>query len=297
MAPRVTAIVLHYGPIEDTLDAARSLLASDIPIAITVVDNAGSSQLAIALANVSPRITVLRAPGNLGFAAGVNLGLRSGLAGDSAYFFLLNNDAAVERSTIRELLAFADSRAKAGIVGPVVRYAWDPAKVNSFGLRMRRIIPVMQGVWPPREGSKGSTEAISLDVIGASAMLVNRKVLESIGLLDEVYFMYYEDVDFCLRARAAGFEVWGLPHVRAYHKATAGSNRRLRQRAALSGRSRIIFYARLLGQRAPLFFPIYVAISLLRSVVWSLAEGDLGSARAMIEATRSGLQAARSAKS
>jgi len=219
---RVVTVILHYGRIDDTMEAVRSVFGSTLPSTLVVVDNAGDAlALRQNLADFREgTVEVVETPCNLGFAAGVNLGIERACKRAADYFFLLNNDAVVEANTLEALVQAAETHPEAGILSPVVYFMAERSRVWSAGVERRGLFGFRRNVTAllPRVRS---SDVIPVDVVAGCAMLLKRRLVESIGLFDARLFMYYEDVEYCTRAWKAGFCVLTVLDARAYHRVNA----------------------------------------------------------------------------
>lgn len=220
---RVAAVVLHYGSIDETLLAVRMLEQSDSRIdPLIVVDNdpqPGACRRALASAGVSA--TVLEPERNLGFSGGCNLGIRHALDTGAGAVLLVNNDLMLAPDALGKLRRMMRERPAAGIVAPVVRCRRFPDRVWSAGLdfdpgtgRMRVRTHMPADAWTTVAGVSGC------------AMLIDRRVVDRIGLLPEEYFFSFEDLAFCDAARRAGFEVGVVRDATAHHAGSASIGRR-----------------------------------------------------------------------
>jgi hypothetical protein len=161
-----------------------------------------------------PKVTILETGHNLGFAGGCNTGIRHLLGQRADLLWLLNNDTWVEEDGLRALIDKARDH-KLGAIGSAIHFAdngnrlqaWGGGYINFWLGRSRHFVnPV------PDQ---------SLQFITGASMMIRREAIEDIGLLDERFFMYWEDADFCFRLRAAGWHlgVAGDSHIR--HKGSA----------------------------------------------------------------------------
>jgi hypothetical protein len=214
-----------------------------------VVDNASGDGSAERLRKwVSDRdlgswVDLIESPTNGGFGAGNNLALRRALAEPQPpdYFLLLNPDAAVEPGAIQGLVYFLMEHPDVGLAGPRTEFPRGnsgctafryPGILNSLdeGLHfgpLTRLLSRWRLAPPPRR------EAHRTDWLSGGCVLLRREVLEEVGLFDEGYFLYFEEVDLTWRAQAAGWESWYVPTVVALHEAgasTGASNGRERER-------------------------------------------------------------------
>ena len=204
---RLAAVVLNYRAPDDTFLAVRSLLLSHRPIDdVIVVDNDASDACQQALAPIAARVTYLRTGRNLGFSGGMNVGIREAMARGADRVLLVNSDVIVPADSVASLERALDAAPHAGIAGPAVMARHAPDRVASLGMSYRRDTGRMRHRGVGLRLPDASGPAIT-DVEGVSGcfMLISRRVLDATGLLDEDYFFGFEDLDFCLRARDAGF--------------------------------------------------------------------------------------------
>jgi GT2 family glycosyltransferase len=169
---------------------------------VVVVDNGSSDDSATRIQAVHPAIRVLETNKNLGFSGGNNAGIREVMRQNVDYVWLLNNDTQPASGTLRELVRTAEVDSGLGAVGSVLHYASDAQKVQAWGGGW--INPwsgyVSHATQAPKPGR-------GLDFLTAASMLVRRKALDEVGLMDDRFFLYWEDADLCFRLRKKG---WGL---------------------------------------------------------------------------------------
>jgi GT2 family glycosyltransferase len=216
---KVIPVVLSWNGREDTLACLRSLAREPVDT-IVVVDNASRDGSAEAVAREFPGVKLIRNSANLGYAGGMNVGIRAALSAGADAVLLLNNDVEVEPGAVAKLAAAARG---VGAVSPVITFADDPGRVWYAGAS-----------YDPRRGYNGRprgwgepaasfAEAVRTDRACGAAMLIPREALKRVGELDESLFAYHEDADWSLRARAAGFPIYVEPSARVRHKVSAAS--------------------------------------------------------------------------
>jgi hypothetical protein len=175
------------------------------------------------------RLTLIRSGGNLGFAGGCNVGINAAGLGNFDYFWFLNPDTVVDRNALVELIERAEKEHGIGIVGSTLRYYDDPDLVQAMGgARLDRSNGTSRHIGQgarfrdvPAEGS--AVEREMAYVVGAS-MLVRAKFIAEIGLMEEDYFLYYEEVDWALRGRDK-FSLGFAPRSYVFHKSGANSSK------------------------------------------------------------------------
>jgi hypothetical protein len=220
----IAIVIVSYNARADLERCLESLHAHPPVVAheIIVVDNQSSDGSAEA-ARRWASVRVIDAGANVGFAAGCNIGIR---ASSSPYILLLNSDTIVKKDAIDALLRILQAHPEAAVVGPRLVDAEGRAEV-SFGpmisplneLRQRRLV---QGCDRRNRDIEQQVEAMTRreqwpDWVSGACLLVARQDAEAVGLLDERYFMYTEDVDFCAAIRARGRRILFTPEVEIVH--------------------------------------------------------------------------------
>jgi GT2 family glycosyltransferase len=216
---RLLVIVLCHDGIELTLECLRSLEhQAGGPYWVLVVDSASQDRTAEIVRREFPGVEVIRSEENVGYAAGNNIGLRYGVDKGAGLFLLLNNDTLLERDCLKSLLTSAMSHPQAGMLGPMV-YTWgEGLTISSAGGRIdwdhADAVNIGAG-----EADKGQYGSRPVDFLNGCGLLVTREAVEKAGLLDDRYFMYWEETDWCTRVRRAGLELRFEPRARMRHKA------------------------------------------------------------------------------
>ncbi len=208
-----------------------------------VVDNGSTDETLANLARDFPTLPVIANGENLGFAAGCNVGIRHALAEGTDYVLLLNNDTVAPPNLLDTLMAEAGRLPDAGILTPALHYLDKPEQLWFAGSRRHPLTleSVDFGPVGPRRHTEADRQHV-VDYIFGTAMLLPRNVLEKVGLLDESYFMYYEDMDYCLRVQAAGYQLYYLPQVSVGHGVSASTESTSAFRYYHKARSSVIFF-------------------------------------------------------
>ncbi len=185
---------------------------------------------------------------NLGFAGGCNVGVRYALKRGAEYFWLLNNDTVADSNALAEMVALAQSDAYIGLVGSVMHDYRDPESVLFAG--------GLVNWWLGTSKSLTGTSGRSLDFITGASMLIRRAVAESVGLLDERYFFYWEDISYCQRVLAADWEIAMAEGSHVHHKEggtiSAGEQHKSLASDLFAARSMVLFFSCRGGIRWPL---------------------------------------------
>jgi len=267
MNPGVAAIVLNYNGLADTARCLESLARADGRLRPLVVDNGSDDGAADALATHFPEVTLVRSPVNLGFAGGCNLGLETACAQGADYLLLLNNDTVVAQDFLAPLLELA-ARPGVGVVGPRVFYT-DGRVWSDGGLVDRRTGAVRQlgiGRLP------GPPVSRSVDFLPGCALLFSRETYQAVGPFDPRFFMFFEDVDWCLRAGRLGLECWLAPASRVWHSVSGTIGRGSPASVYYMTRNRLLLVRKLRQSRAPAYRVL--ATELPRQLVSSALRGD-----------------------
>jgi GT2 family glycosyltransferase/serine acetyltransferase len=225
----LSIIVLNYRTADLSIDCLATLEPEMAEgVSVLVVDNASGDGSAERIeAHISDRgwsnwARVLQSPVNGGFAAGNNLGIRSV---DAAAYVLLNSDTLVRPGAVAALREAMRQNPDAGIIGAQCvgrdghvqdSYFRFPGPLSEL-IRVARTGPVTRAMARYDVVLPGRAEPSELDWVGFACVLIRREVLETVGPLDEGYFMYYEDVDYCHRAQQAGWRVMHCPEATVVH--------------------------------------------------------------------------------
>lgn len=215
MKTNIAVVVPNWNGKEFLGDCLRSLSKQTVGSEVIVVDNGSTDGSATYINKHFPEVTLLQLDKNYGFAGGVNRGIELAMDQGCDFVALLNNDAKADKDWLKELLAGFESQPKVGIVtGKLLKM--DGKTIDSTGEFCRN-----NGMPHPRgrdEKDNGQFDTPEF-VFGASggASMYRIAMLKQIGLFDEDFFAYFEDVDISFRAQLAGWKVWYQPTARAFH--------------------------------------------------------------------------------
>lgn len=268
---RIFSVIVNWNSREDTLACVESLQAAGAPTdRVVVVDNASEDGSVEALrSRFGTELSLLASPENLGYAAGVNAGVARAREAGADWLFLLNNDTVVEADIFDAFRAAIDRHREYAIWAPLILYHNQPERIWSFG--DRRLPGTLITLQPYRGRSVRHPlpDWTPVDFASGAGMLVATPVFENIGGFDRALFMYGEEIDFCWRARLAGFRIAALRAARMWHR-VSGSARRVAPRMQyLKVRNQSWFYRRYArGLSAPLMF----LFSALRNLLVGLAD-------------------------
>jgi GT2 family glycosyltransferase len=216
--PSVAAIVLNYRRPDDTLECLASLGRDVYPDRTSILLDFGSgeSELAAILQSF-PWVQVISLPENRGYAGNNNVGIRAAMERGVEWILLLNEDTVLDPHCLSRLVETGESDIRNGILGPLVCRDDQPHLIQSAGGVLSRR---WESVHLARnEADRGQfPQPHEVDFVTGCAILLRRQVVERIGLLDERFFLYWEETDLCLRARRAGWRIVNVPRAKVRHK-------------------------------------------------------------------------------
>lgn len=216
-APHVAIVVLNWNDGAATLACLEALQTTDYPhYSIIVVDN-GSTDGSVQRIRDHGSVDLVINNANLGYTGGVNVGIDRALKCGADYVWLLNSDATTQPDVLSRLVAAAEADQHVGLVSPVFH---DPDRPEVAEFCLARFDPVSLSATQtddPATAAGWQRDHRDQIILLGTALLIRRRLVETIGLLDPTFFAYVEDVDYCLRARAAGFRAVVVPTAVVFH--------------------------------------------------------------------------------
>lgn len=222
--PRICMVILNWNQADLTIDCLESVFRMDYPeLSVLLVDNGSDDGTPERVMESYPMTEVLRLGHNVGYSAGNNVGIEIALERGADYVMLLNNDTIVAPDMLRILVEVAESHPSVAIVGPTMLYH-EPADVI-WGAS--NFVDWRSGTFSRRGLGERVSEALEgsdpeeCDYIDSCAILIKRDAIDQIGLLDERFFINFDDIDWNTRARHAGFQVLYVPNAVIWHRVSA----------------------------------------------------------------------------
>jgi len=238
---RVYIVMLTYNHCENTLRALDSLNRIRYPnLRLLVVDNHSTDQTVECVRNRFPWIEIIVNSANLGFAAGINVGIRKALDEGADLVLVINNDVIVAPSMLARLVEAMTP--DVGVAAPLIYYLDEPQRIWSSGFSRHPLLLEM------RDGARGEVDRgqwrgpFDVDYLLGCAMLLSRDALEDVGLFNEQYFFYYEDLDLSLRMRERGYRLITVPEAKMWHKGAGSAEMISAFRTYHMARSSVIFF-------------------------------------------------------
>ena len=239
--PDISVITVNYNGMKDTEELIKSLrdhLAS-LSFEIIVVDNASCVNEAELLQNKNPDIITIRSEVNLGFSGGNNLGIRQA---KGKYIFLLNNDTYIEEDTFHYLIETLERDTNIGVVSPKIRFSFPPHHIQFAGyLPLSRITLRNELIGFGEEDNGQYNQSARTPYCHGAAIMLKKEVVEKVGLMPEIYFLYYEELDWCTQIANAGYELWYDPRCTVFHKESQSTGQQSYLRTFYLTRNRLLY--------------------------------------------------------
>jgi GT2 family glycosyltransferase len=220
-APSVTVIVLNWNGLADTRECLESLKSvSYAAMKIVVVDNGSENDEAGRLeSEFGNELELIRSGENLGFAGGANLGIRRALDDGAQYVLLLNNDTIVDPEFLARMIDAVRDLPGFAAACPTAYFYDRRDVVYSTGGRVSLWRGSARQIGRGKRMRDDRVELCERDYADGVCMLISREAIEKVGLLDEDYFSYWEETDWCVRAGDAGLRCNWVPKAKIWHKA------------------------------------------------------------------------------
>jgi GT2 family glycosyltransferase len=221
--PSVTFVVVNWNQYQLTLDCLASLRQQDYPnFSVILVDNGSHDGSTSIIREVYPEITILENECNLGIAGANNVGIRQALQTDADYIFLLNNDTTVASDMLTYLVEVAESDPGIGMTGPTMLYFDQPSVIWCAGNRVNWYTGDTCRLYENVQiDTLKWTNYQEVDFITSCAVCIKRSAFEEVGLMDERYFIYYDETDWFFRAKQVGWRAVHVPWAKMWHKVSA----------------------------------------------------------------------------
>lgn len=217
---KLFVVILNWNGKNDTLGCLTSLLNVDaLPFEVVVVDNGSTDDSVVTISQRFPEVTLLKTGENLGYAGGNNVGIEHALKQNADLILLLNNDTIIDRHFITALIKSSQDRPEIGIFGAYPLQMTNPDKIDHLGGRWNHSTATFDLIG--LGAKKGFKTDQKLDYVCGCSILIRKEVFEKIGMLEPQFFLFWEEADFCMRAKKAGFGIGVCYEARLLHKISA----------------------------------------------------------------------------
>lgn len=220
---KIVIILLNWNGKRDTLECLSSLQKVTYPhFTPIVIDNGSTDDSVSVIRETFPEIPLFETKANLGFAGGNNVGIEWALRKKAEWILLLNNDTIVAPDFLSAFLQTAEQIPDAKIFGAKIYRYHDPKRIDHLG-----------GFWNPHiaefeskamgilDDGSSFEKPEPVDYVCGAALWMHRSVPETIGLLEPKFFLFWEESDFCFRAKRAGFLTYTAPQAKVWHKVSS----------------------------------------------------------------------------
>lgn len=257
MKQKIFVITVNYNNGNLTSDCLKSFAGLDttgIDINLVVVDNGSTEEASQQLEKKTKNAKFLYSKTNLGFAGGNNIGIKYALKNNADYVLLINNDATVEDKDFFQKMLDA----KGDIVSPLVKYRHEGKLTYDYGGKV--------DYYFGRNTHINNKSDVSPDYFSGVCLLIKASVFKKVSGLDDGFFLYYEDTDFCLKAKKLGYSLKFCPSVSIFHHLSMSANKLGKKKLIILANSHLRFCSRHLPIiSAPLYlsFNLYLRLKTL----------------------------------
>ena len=269
----LSIITINYNGLKDTCELIDTLPLEDESIEVIVVDNASQEDEATLIEQRYPQVNVIRSSQNLGFAGGNNLGIQ---AARGKYLFFINNDTLlrckkedVRCKVFQPLIDRLESSSKIGMTSQKIIFSWGDNPIQYAGYT-----PLSKITLRNQSIGCGETDNGQYDIVHptpyahGAAMMVKREVIEKAGLMPECYFLYYEELDWSMMIRRAGYDIWYEPASTIFHKESQTTGKNSPLRTYYITRNRLLFAKRNINSPQKYLTYLYlIGIVALRDII------------------------------
>ncbi len=243
MLPKVAIVILNWNGKNDTLECLESVFKIDYPnFEVIVVDNGSTDDSVAAIRQAYPQATLIETGKNLGYAGGNNVGIRYALEKGAEFVFLLNNDTILAPDVLTQLAKAAQAHPEAAAFGPVIYQVEQPDIIWTAGEFLGKEFTCSHYLQGESSAILDNKDCYETDWVTGAALFTRGSTFSKIGLLDERYFLVYEESDWCFRARAQGYRCLIVPPAKVWHKVAASFGGEISPlRIYFSTRNRLLF--------------------------------------------------------
>lgn len=281
--PQISIVTVNYNGFADTCELIESLQQyATFSYELIVVDNASVKDESTLIRNLYPSVTCIRSEKNLGFAGGNNLGIKEA-KGD--FIFLLNNDTYITDDSLISLTHFLESHPQAGAVSPKIKFAEFPDEIQFAGYSDLSAITQRNHSIGFGEKDEGQYDnPTQTYFLHGAAMMIPRNLIEKVGLMSEIFFLYYEELDWCKRIRENGYELWYVPTATIYHKESKSVGQKSALKNFYMTRNRLLYaWRHSKGLTRCMTITYQLLIALPKNVIVSLLQKRTDLAKAAIK--------------
>ncbi len=280
--PLVSIISVNYKQLQITIEFLNSLQKITYPnIEIFIVDNASNEPVKSTINNLFPNVNVIESFENLGFAGGNNLAVRQA---NGKYLLFINNDTEVDPGFLENLISELEKDSLIGIASPKIIYYNQNELIQFAGAKSINKL-TGRGSILKSEYDKGQyDECFETGLIHGAAMIVPMEVIKKVGLMPEIYFLYYEELDWCEMIKKAGYKALYIGKSKIYHKESVSVGRDSPFKTYYMARNRLIFIRRNTnGLNLWVSILFFLFISVPKNIISFLLKGKISHAKSFLK--------------
>ncbi len=266
--PLVISVILNTNRREDTLECLASLDQSIYKNhKVIVLDNHSTDGSCQAIQNAFPTVQIISLDKNLGYTGNNNVGIKAAIDQGADWVFVLNEDTILAPDCLTKLVEAGESDKSIGILGPMIYHHDEPTVIQSAGGKLSRYWEskhIAQN--EPDQGQFDRPHVV--DWISGCGILVRRAVIEQVGMLDERFFYYWEETEWCLRAGKSQWRILHVPQAKLWHKGVQRDYRPNPSVTYYNTRNRLMLLAK---HHAPLIVWVFVWVLYSRTMIsWTI---------------------------
>jgi len=256
---KVSIITVNFNQPQVTEELLASIPPITNNIEVIVVDNGSDLDKTPQWRIKYPGVTFIRSAKNLGFAGGNNLGIRQA---NGEYLFLVNNDTEFTTGLVEKLTSVLDAHPEAGMISPKIKYFSDKSLIQYAGYTPINYYTCRNSCIGLRETDNGQFDNITAPTAycHGSAMMVRKAAIEKAGLMNENFFLYYEELDWCEHIKRAGYSAWVCTEALIYHKESVSVGKKSKLKEFFMNRNRILFIRRNAPYFKRIIFYVYFVL-------------------------------------
>ena len=240
--PLVSIVSINYNSAEVTCEMLESIKKISYPnIEVIIVDNASKEDPSV-ITQKHPWVNYFRSEVNLGFAGGNNLGFKHA---KGKYFLMLNNDTEVPENFLEPLVQMMETNETIGAVSPKIEFHHTPGTLQFAGFNpINKYTARGTAIGSMQKDDGRFNVSMRTNRAHGAAMMISREVVEKIGLMADLYFLYYEEMDYCERIKKAGYSIWYCAQSKIYHKESISTGKLSTLKTYYHTRNRLLFQRR-----------------------------------------------------
>lgn len=278
----LSIITINYNGVDDTLELISSLRENlTIRYEVIVVDNASRNDEISIINRMAPECITIASKQNVGFSGGNNLGIKRATG---RYLLMLNNDTLVKDGLIQQLITFMDDNPQIGGVSPKLLYAEAPDVIQYAGATRLSTITLRNQTIGLGEIDRGQYDQCQkTSFLHGAAMMVRKEVIKETGLMPEIFFLYYEEIDWSTQIEKSGFELWYNPVCSVYHKESRSVGNESPLKIYYMTRNRLLYaWRNRIGLVRILSFLYLFGIATIRNIMKYLFRGNWDLTKAVL---------------